>query len=82
MNRRIDIINTTKCKKATLYICKRYDENGMEKDDEQKVFHIHKTSPEDLKPYMNKNWDIYLGRHNKCNGRVYIIDKFHYGDEV
>lgn len=31
------MINTTKCKKPTLYICKKYDENNMEVEEDQKI---------------------------------------------
>lgn len=50
--------------KPTLYIIDKY-KDGTDDLEEKISFPIHKTDEQSLLPYINKNCDIWLGRHNK-----------------
>lgn len=67
-------------KKPTLYIIEKYKHNTHDLE-ETIVLPIHTTTKETLIPYLNRDCDIWYGRHNKRNGRAYKISPYRFGEE-
>ena len=81
--------------KPTLYIIDKYKDgtNDLEEtisfpihetnDLEETIsFPIHETNEQSLLPYMNKNCDIWLGRHNKRRGKLIKLEPLRFGDKA
>ena len=46
-------------------------------------FPIHETNEQSLLPYMNKNYDIWLVRHNKRRGgKLVNLEPLRFGDKA
>ena len=67
--------------KPILYIIDKY-KDGTDDLEEKISFPIHKTDEQSLLPYINKNCDIWLGRHNKKRGKLIKLEPLRFGDEA
>lgn len=67
--------------KPTLYIIDIY-KDGTNDLEETISFPIYETNEQSLLPYMNKNCDIWLGRHNKRRGKLIKLEPLRFGDKA
>lgn len=68
--------------KPTLYIIDKY-KDGTNDLEETTSFAIHETNEQSLLPYMNKNCDIWLGRHSKRRGgKLVRLEPLRFGDKA
>ena len=59
--------------KPTLYIIDKYKKVADELKVETISFSIYETNKQSLLPYINKDYDIWLGRHNNRGKLIRLI---------